>query len=129
MRKLPLKRTGEHLTITEGSFFTSSRLFFHNRIRYNSRYSEDEQKILSTTKSNYIRHETTRLFRFDETTHFVWGKGNTYMSGKTVILLTLIIIGLICVNLFVSNGFIRLLAIAGILGITFVLQGAVIRKR
>jgi hypothetical protein len=45
------------------------------------------------------------------------------MSGKTVILLVLIIIGLICVNLFVSNGFIRLLAIVGILGITFVLQG------
>ncbi|MFI8713743.1 hypothetical protein [Brevibacillus brevis] len=51
------------------------------------------------------------------------------MSGKTVILLILIIIALICVNLFVSNGFIRLLAIVGILGITFVLQGAVIRKR
>ncbi|MFC8688637.1 hypothetical protein [Brevibacillus porteri] len=51
------------------------------------------------------------------------------MSGKTVVLLILIIIGLICVNLFVSNGFIRLLAIVGILGITFVLQGAVIRKR
>ncbi|MFF0826646.1 hypothetical protein ACFYU8_02345 [Brevibacillus sp. NPDC003359] len=50
------------------------------------------------------------------------------MSGKTVIILTLIIIGLICVNLFVANGFIRLLAIAGILGITFVLQGAVIRR-
>lgn len=57
--------------MTEGSFFTLSRLFFHDRIRYNSTYPQDEQKILTTKKSNYIRLESTRINRFDETTHFV----------------------------------------------------------
>ncbi|MFS0555701.1 hypothetical protein [Brevibacillus sp. 179-C9.3 HS] len=51
------------------------------------------------------------------------------MSGKTVILLILIIIALICVNLFVANGVIRLLSIVGIAGITFVLQGTMFGKK
>jgi len=51
------------------------------------------------------------------------------MSLKTVFLWVIAIIALVVVFTFVSNGLIRLIAIIGILVISFVLQGTIIRVK